>query len=80
MQRMEFLETAVLDRNNPLSYAIAQHTHWDLAMHRGAETCNRLSLENIHIIQGAALYREAGENCPRCVIKRKKYFEAEKAS
>ena len=35
-----------------------------------------MSLENVHIIQGAALYREIGENCPRYAIKRKKYLEA----
>jgi hypothetical protein len=50
--------------------------HWTLAPHRGVETCNRVSLENVHIIQGAGLYREIGENCPRCAIKRKKYLEA----
>jgi hypothetical protein len=92
MQGMEFMETAevevdlgamgiraslpVLDRHSPLSYAIAQHVHWTLAPHKGVETCNRVSLENVHIIQGAALYREIGENCPRCAIKRKKYLEA----
>ena len=44
----------VLDRHSPLSCAIAKHVHWDLALqHRGAETCARLSLENVHIIQGA---------------------------
>ena len=92
MQGMEFMETAeidvdlgsmgiraslpVLDRHSPLSYSIAQHVHWSLAPHRGVETCNRVSLENMHIIQGAGLYREIGENCPRCAIKRKKYLEA----
>ena len=65
----------VLDRHSPLSYAFAHHVHWDLAMHRGAETCDRMSLENVYIIKGAALYREVGENCPRCAIKRKKYLE-----
>jgi hypothetical protein len=78
MQGMEFLETAkldldlgamgirtslpVLDRHSPLSYAIAQHVHWDLAPHRGAEMFARVSLENVQIIQGATLYRKVGEN------------------
>ena len=53
----------VLDRYSPLSYAIAQYVHWKLAPHRGAETCNRVSLENVHIMQGASLYRELGEQC-----------------
>jgi hypothetical protein len=35
-----------------------------------------VSLENVHIIQGAALYRKIGENCSRCANKRKKYLEA----
>jgi hypothetical protein len=54
LQGMEFLETAavdvdlgamgirtsllVLDRHGPLSYSIAQYVHWDLSVHRGAET------------------------------------------
>jgi hypothetical protein len=36
----------------------------------------RESLENVHIIQGATLYREVGQNFLRCAIKRKKYLEA----
>ena len=86
MQGMEFMETTeidvdlgsmgiiaslpVLDRHSLLSYSIAQHVHWILAPHRGVETCNRVSLENVHILQGSNLYREIGENCPRCAIKR----------
>ena len=66
----------VLDRHSHLSYAIAQHVHWTLAPHRGVETCNRVSLENVHIIKGVGLYREIIENCPSCAIKRKKYLEA----
>ena len=66
----------VLDRHSPLSYSIAQYVHWDLAVHRGAETCSRISMEYVHIIQGAALYREIGQNCIRCSMKRKKYMEA----
>jgi hypothetical protein len=92
MQGMEFLETAeldldlgslglrnslpVLDRYSPLSYSIAQHVHWRLAPHRGAETCNRVSLENVQILQGASLYRELGEQCLGCAMKRKRYLEA----
>ena len=90
MQGIEFFETAkvdlgamgirtslpMLDRHSPLSYAIVQHVNWDLSPHRGAETCARECLENVHIIQGATLCREVGENFPRCAIKRKKYLEA----
>ena len=66
----------ILDRHSPLAYSIAQYVHWDLAKHRGAETCSRISLEHVSIMQGAALYRELGQNCPRCAIKRKRYIEA----
>jgi hypothetical protein len=91
MQGIKFMETAevdvdlgsmrikaslpVLDRHSLLSYAIAQHVHWTLAPHRGVETCNRVSLENVHIIQGVGLYREIAENCPSCAIKRKMYMQ-----
>ena len=35
-----------------------------------------MSLEQVHIIQGAGLYRELGEKCVACKIKRKRYQEA----
>ena len=67
--------TPVIDRFSPLAYAIANHVHHDLAKHRGMETCNRISLGQVSIIQGASLYRELGEQCIRCRMKRKKYLE-----
>ena len=66
----------LLERYSPLAYSIAEHIHWDLAVHRGVETCNRMSLENVSIIQGATLYKELSEDCVRCKIKRKKFLEA----
>ena len=39
------------------------------------ETCNRISLQHVHILQGAALYRELGEECIRCQMKRKRFIE-----
>ena len=65
----------VLDRWSPLSYSIAQHIHWAIGKHRGIETTNRLSLENVSIIQGMTLYREIASECIRCHIKRKKLVE-----
>ena len=41
------LHVPVLDRHSPLSYSIAQHVHWVLGKHRGVETLNRISLENV---------------------------------
>ena len=55
------VEVPVLDRFSPLSYSIANHVHWELAKHKGMETCSRTSLERVHILQGPALYREIGE-------------------
>ena len=92
LHTMDFLETAeldldmeslgirrdlpVLDRYSPLSYAIAQHVHWNMAKHRGVETCTRMSLQEVHIIQGPSLYKELGQNCPRCAMKRQRYLKA----
>ena len=92
MQGMDFLQTAeldlnlgamgiktslpLLDRYSPLSYAVSQYIHWDIARHKGAETCTRLSLEHVHILQGGGLYRELGEQCIWCKMKREKYLEA----
>ena len=72
MNEMEFLVTGeidvdlgymgirtrlpIVDRHSPLAYSIASYVHWDLAVHRGAETCSRISMEQVSIIQGAALY------------------------
>ena len=69
------IQVPVLDRYSPLSYSIANHIHWRLAKHKGMETCSRTSLQNVHILQGPALYREIGEECIRCKMKRKHFLE-----
>ena len=51
----------VVDRHSPLAYSIANHVHWELAKHKGIETCNRISLSHVNILQGASLYKELGE-------------------
>ena len=66
----------VIERHSPLAYCVAEHIHWDLAKHRGPETCNRMSLENVFIIQGATLFKELSDDCIRCKMKRKKFLEA----
>ena len=66
----------VIDRFSPLAYSIAQHIHWTVARHRGMETCLRMSLEHVKVLQGMSLFRELGENCIRCKIKRGRYIEA----
>ena len=71
MQGMEFLETAevdvdlgamgirtslpVMERHSPLSYAIAQHVHWDLAPHRGV--CQSILRECPHHPRGNIVQR-----------------------
>ena len=65
----------VVDRHSPLAYSIANHVHWNLAKHKGIETCNRISLGHVNILQGASLYKELGEQCVRCRMKRKRYLE-----
>ena len=65
----------VIDRHSPLAYSIASHVHWELARHKGIETCNRISLTHVHIMQGANLYKELGEQCVRCRMRRKQYMQ-----
>ena len=65
----------VLDRWSPLSYSVAQHVHWSIGKHKGIETTNRLSLENVCILQGMTLYRELASECIRCHMKRKKFLQ-----
>jgi hypothetical protein len=55
----------VIDRYSPLAYSIAQHFHWKVAKHKGMETCLRLSLEHVHILQGMSLFRELNDECIR---------------
>ena len=65
----------VIDRHSPLAYCIGQHIHWNVAHHRGIESCNRFSLQNCSIMQGMSLYRELAEDCMWCTRKRKKMLE-----
>ena len=65
----------VVDRYSPMAYSISNHVHWNIAKHRGIETCNRISLCHVNIMQGASLYKEIGEQCVRCRMKRQKYLE-----
>ena len=69
------INTPVLDRYSPLSYSIAKHIHYTIGMHRGVETSNRISLEQVSIIQGMILYKEIADDCWKCKMKRKKFLE-----
>ena len=65
----------IMDRFSPAAYAFAQYIHFVVSGHSGLETCNRLALERIHIIQGIALFREISIECIRCKIKRRRFLE-----
>ena len=65
----------VLDRHSPLTYCIAQHIHWCLALHRGPETCYRTSLQHCYIMQGLPLFTELQTECIRGQKIRKKFVK-----
>ena len=66
----------VLDRYSPLAYSVALYIHWKIAKHKGIESCLRMSLEHVHILQGMNLFREISQDCIRCKIKRGRYIQA----
>ena len=57
----------IVDRFSPLAYAISQHVHWNVAHHKGIETCHRYSLQNSCILQGMSLYKELAADCMWCM-------------
>ena len=65
----------LIDRYSPVAYAVAQYVHWEVSKHGGLESCNRLCLERVHIIQGFSLHKELSLECATCCIKRKKFLE-----
>ena len=67
--------TPMLDRHSPIAYSIANFVHHEVGKHAGYETSYRLSLGYCHIMQGAGLFREIGEECSKCAMIRKKYIE-----
>lgn len=69
------MKTPLLDRWSPISYSVAMFIHELVAKHSGYETCHRLALEYVHIIQGASLFRQIGDECSKCKRIRKKYLE-----
>ena len=69
------VQAPILDRYSPVAYSLAQHIHWDVSKHAGLETCNRLCLERVHILQGFAILKELSNECALCKVKRKKFLE-----
>ena len=70
------VKVPLLDRFSPLSYSLAQYVHWEVSKHSGLESCNRLCLERVHILQGFSLFKEIAKECIVCKIKRGKFLEA----
>jgi hypothetical protein len=64
-------------RHSPLSLAIANHIHYNVLQHKGLETCYRLALTHVHILQGRAVFRAISDDCVKCKMLRKKYLEVE---
>ena len=69
------VKTPLIERHSPLAYSIAQYIHYEVSGHAGLETCNRLSLERVYILQGLSLYREIAAECIKCRIKRRRFLE-----
>ena len=69
------VRTPIIERFSPLAYAFAQYIHYEVSNHAGLETCNRLSLERVFILQGLSLYKEISDECIKCKIKRRKFLE-----
>ena len=67
--------TPLIDRHSPLAYAVGDYIHRVLCSHRGYEACYRMSLTFCHIIQGANLFKEIGNDCVKCKMFRKKYLD-----
>ena len=66
----------LIDRWSPIAYSIGLFIHDIVARHAGYETCNRMSLNYVYIMQGATLYKEMGAECSECHKIRKKYLDA----
>ena len=64
----------LIDRHSPLAYALGDYVHRVLSNHAGYETSYRQSLNHCFILQGLGLFREIGEDCMKCIKKRKKFL------
>ena len=69
------LMTPLVERHSPIAYSIALFIHNCVGKHAGYESCYRLSLSYVHILQGASLFKILGEECSQCHRIRKKYLE-----
>ena len=67
--------TPLVDRYSPLAYALGDYIHRVLANHAGYENSYRQSLSHCFIIQGLGLFREIGQDCIKCVKKRKRFLD-----
>ena len=69
----------LVDEHSPLAYPLALHLH-DLFNHKGYETCFRMSLNYVKILDGlklfkSILFKSINSNCSTCMKERKRYME-----
>ena len=67
----------MLYRHSPLALSIASHLHYNVLQHKGQETCYRLSMGYVHILEGRAVFRNIADDCVKCKMTRKKYLDVE---
>ena len=70
------MKTPLIDRWSPIAYSVALFIHELVSLHAGYETCVRMSMEYVHIMQATSLYRQLGEDCAKCSMLRGKYLDS----
>ena len=65
----------LVDRHSPLAISIANHLHYNVVKHKGAETIFRMSLQFARIIQGRLLFKDITDDCIFCKKLRLRYMK-----
>ena len=63
----------LIDQHSPLALPLAIHLH-SLFNHRGVESCYRLPLNFVKILNGMQVFKSISVNCAICLKDRKKYL------
>ena len=64
----------LIHKNSPLAVSIANHLHFNVIKHMGAESVYRLSLQYVKILNGRSLFKYISDNCIYCKMLRTKYL------
>ena len=56
----------IIDYYSPLALSIANHLHFNVVKHRGAETTYRISLQHVKILGGRSLLKLIRDECIYC--------------